>query len=214
MDGFFKEGERLPTERELAQGYQVSRSTVREALYELELKNLVERTRRRGTIVSDLSSRVSTSEALLSRLTQPARELAEVLDFRAALEPPMAARAARYATGAEVAELERLLEAMSASKSAERDVELDERFHALIARATHNPLFEQVVEHMSRWLRDVRQNQLGLTDRERVAVMRGHTDIVDAIRARDPEEAARVMAEHVELVRRAMWPLVRGDGLR
>jgi GntR family transcriptional repressor for pyruvate dehydrogenase complex len=206
--GELKGGDRLPTERDLARAWGVSRTTVRQALYELELKSLVERTRRRGTTVADLSRRTETSEALLSGLSPHARQVAEVLDFRAAIEPPMAARAAIYATSSEIARMDELLEAMAGSQSAERDLELDDEFHRLIAEATHNPLFVQVIGDMANWLRDARQSQLGISSERRARVIAGHVLFVDAIRGRDPEAAARVSAEHVENVRRELLPLL------
>lgn len=214
LEGKLKEGDRLPTERELAPQYGVSRTTVREALYELELKSLVRRTRRRGTVIADLRNRTGTSEALLSGLSQHAREVAEVLDFRAGVEPAMAARAARYATQADIAELEAVLEAMLKSRSARRDLELDERFHWLIAKATHNPLFLQLMSDMSKWLRETRQTQLQISPDRRRRVIEGHADFLGAIRARDPDLAARVASHHLVEVQRAMAPLLRGDGSR
>jgi GntR family transcriptional regulator, transcriptional repressor for pyruvate dehydrogenase complex len=211
LEGRMKVGDKLPTERELAADWGVSRTTVREALYELELKSLVQRTRRRGTTVADLSARAVTSEALLSGLSPHARQLAEVLDFRAAIEPAMSARAAMYATSSEIADLESLLAAMEQSDSAERDIELDDRFHRLIAQATHNPLFVQLVSDMSTWLRDVRQTQLRISPERRASVIRGHALFVEAIRERDPDAAASVAAEHVEHVRRELWPLLQAD---
>ncbi|MEA2284949.1 MAG: GntR family transcriptional regulator, transcriptional repressor for pyruvate dehydrogenase complex [Solirubrobacteraceae bacterium] len=211
VDGRLKAGDRLPTERDLAREWGVSRTTVRQALYELELKSLVDRTRRRGTTVADLRARAVTSEALLSGLSPHARQLAEVLDFRAAIEPAMSARAAMYATSSEIAEMDALLEAMAASGSAQTDIELDHRFHTLIAQATHNPLFVQLVGDMANWLRDVRRSQLQISPERRARMLRGHALFVEAIRARDPDAAARVSAEHVEQVRRELWPLLQAD---
>jgi GntR family transcriptional repressor for pyruvate dehydrogenase complex len=209
--GELQPGDRIPTERELAQSWGVSRTTVRQALYELELKSLVERTRRRGTTVSNLADRNRTGAALLSGLSPHARELAEVLDFRAAIEPAMAARAAMYATAAEIAEIAALVSAMATAASAEEDVELDDRFHRLIAKATHNPLFVQLVSDMSEWLRSVRQPQLELSPERRAKVIEGHALFLEAIRARDPDAATQVAADHIEMVRREMWPMLQDD---
>jgi GntR family transcriptional repressor for pyruvate dehydrogenase complex len=208
LGGELEAGDRIPTERDLAQMWGVSRTTVRQALHELELKSLVDRTRRRGTTVADLRGRAATSAALLSGLSTHARQVAEVLDLRAAIEPPMAARAAMYATGAEIAEMEQLLEAMAHSESAEHDLELDSQFHRLIAKATHNPLFVQLVSDMGKWLREARQSQLRISPERRAEVIAGHALFVEAIRGRDAETAARVSAEHVEHVRRELLPLL------
>ncbi len=197
FDGGLKDGDRLPPERELAAEFHASRATIREALHELELKGLVERRQGRGTTVRDIGERRRTSEALLSPLEPSERRLVEIMDFREAIEPPIAARAAKYATKADVHALEDVLEAMTATRSAAKYGELDERFHLLVARATHNPLLVQLVRLSSTWTRAIRLGSLQGA-RRRTTSLQGHRRILAVIRARDSLRAEEEMRKHLE----------------
>lgn len=193
-------GARLPTERELAVEHSVSRTTVRQALHELELKGLVDRIRRRGTTVSDLTQRNISSEALLSRLSPSGRKYAEILDFRAAIEPGIAARAAQYATSSEIRALDELAQSPGLSGDTALDDDAHRRFHCLIAQATHNPLFLELTETTYSWIRAPRETEKRLSRRETGEIKHDHVDLVAAIRARDPVRAEAVALEHITAV--------------
>ena len=90
------------------------------------------------------------------------------MDLRAAIEPPIAARAAARATAADVLQLRDLVDEMQRTSAVERVIELDEAFHAAIARATHNPLFSQLLDVIRDWLRATR----GVAASERSAASR------------------------------------------
>jgi len=202
FDGELAAGARLPPERELQAALGVSRVSVREALHQLELQGLVDRRPGRGTVVvaPDRSDRAAT---LLARLTAADRDLLELMDLRAAIEPPIAARAAARATAADVRELRELVEEMDRTSAVERVTELDEAFHAAIARATHNPLFAQLLEVIRDWLRATRRSALQ-SRRRRHESIAAHTRIVAAIAARDADGAALAMREHIEAVNRLL----------
>jgi GntR family transcriptional repressor for pyruvate dehydrogenase complex len=201
--GELKHGDKIATERELAIEYDISRTTVREAIYELELKGLVERVRRRGTTVTDLGGRELMSEALVSGLSIEGRRIAEILDFRAAIEPAIAARAARYATAGEIQALEDLLEKMAQPATAAEHLELNTVFHEMIASATHNPLFVNVAKEISKSLAVLTRQQLRMPAARRSKLMvEGHRAFVDAIRNRDPDTAYTVAQAHVEEVQK------------
>jgi GntR family transcriptional repressor for pyruvate dehydrogenase complex len=198
FDGQLPPGARLPPERELQTALGVSRVSVREALHQLELQGLVDRRPGRGTVVvaPDRSDRAST---LLARLTPADRDLLELMDLRAAIEPPIAARAAGRATAADVRELRELVEEMGSTDAVARTIELDEAFHAAIARATHNPLFARLLEVTADWLGATRRAALQSGRRRRESIA-AHARILDAIAARDPDAAAAAMHDHIQRV--------------
>jgi GntR family transcriptional regulator, transcriptional repressor for pyruvate dehydrogenase complex len=202
FDGELAPGARLPPERELQSVLGVSRVSVREALYQLELQGLVDRRPGRGTVVvaPDRSDRAPT---LLAILTAGDRDLLELMDLRAAIEPPIAARAAARATVADVQELRDLVDEMQRTSAVERVIELDEAFHAAIGRATHNPLFAQFLDVIRDWLHATRRGALQ-SDRRRRESIEAHTRIVAAISARDADAAATAMREHIEAVNRLL----------
>ena len=80
------------------------------------------------------------------------RGLLEVMDFRASIEPALAARAATRITPAELHSLEVAIQSMSESDSPTRAAQLDAEFHSLIARATHNPLLIKLQDLTWSWV--------------------------------------------------------------
>jgi GntR family transcriptional regulator, transcriptional repressor for pyruvate dehydrogenase complex len=203
LEQLVEAGGRLPSERHLAAELSVSRATLREALHELELKGLIERVPGRGTTVVARPDGTTITDALLARPTDEERRIGELMDFRLAIEPVIARRAAQYATRDEVDELGRVCDEMAAARSPQRFRELDERFHWLIARATHNTMFASFVQGAEEALRETRVRQR-LSPPRRAASLEGHREIVAAVAARDPAGAEDAMRRHVLHVAREL----------
>ena len=98
-------GDKLPSERELAELLRVSRSSIRDAIRSLELVGLVEPRQGAGTVVREVSA-ASIINPLANVLVRKRQLVSELLDFRKMLEPPLAARAAAHASPEEVVEME------------------------------------------------------------------------------------------------------------
>src|SRR6202050_5504450 len=103
-----KPGDKLPSERELAEMLQVSRSSIRDAIRGLELMGLVEPRQGAGTIVREISADTLVNP-FANTLKRKQAMVGELLDFRKMLEPPLAARAATHASSDEVSEMEEIL---------------------------------------------------------------------------------------------------------
>lgn len=202
LTGELPQGSRLPPEREFAAQLGVSRASVREALRELELKGMIDRRPGRGTLVAD-ASRLLQTGSLLAVMSDVERTVSEVMDLRAALEPPIAGRAASRATPRDVERLATIHAAMRASRSSARTVELDVEFHQEIGRATHNPLLVKLVEVTSEWMAPSRNRPLQSRQRRGRSIA-AHGRILDAIAAHDPGEAAAAMADHIADVNRLL----------
>lgn len=200
VSGELEAGSRLPPERELAEQLSVSRASLRQALHDLEVRGLIDRRPGRGTIVSD-PHRSELSEPLLRHMGSEERTIVEVMDLRAAIEPPVAARAAARATTSDVAALFRLLRELEAETDPDRAVELDVRFHVLIGRSTHNPLLARLMETASEWVGPSRSGAM-LTTARREASSAAHRAIAEAIGNHDSDAAAAAMAAHVATVAR------------
>jgi GntR family transcriptional repressor for pyruvate dehydrogenase complex len=139
------------------------------------------------------------------------RDLLEIMDFRLAVEPPIAALAADRSTRGNLARMSRLLDEMADEKRPARIAELDQRFHAAIANATHNRLLVRLHAVSSEWLRQSRREALQSRQR-RAASLSGHRRIYDAIRARDRDAAHAAMTDHVQQVRDIIEPRPSDDG--
>jgi GntR family transcriptional repressor for pyruvate dehydrogenase complex len=196
--GQLSPGSRVPAERDLAAQLGVSRNSVREAVRELELKQLVERRSGRGTIVRKLQP--NGHQALLDDLATADRDVLEIMDFRLTIEPPIAAHAAERRTQGSLTRMRRLLEEMESETRSARVAELDREFHAAVARATHNRLLVRLGDVTSEWLRQSRNETLQ-SRRRRAASLEGHRRIYEAVRAGDAEAARLAMAAHIQQVR-------------
>lgn len=202
-------GEKLPPERELAEKLGTSRSSVREAMYELTLKGLVERKPGRGTTVVGVHS---NTLQLLGAMNNSQRAILEVVDLRDVFEPLVAARAAERATPASLRQLKAILDRTQDSLTPASSVSLDEEFHLGIARATQNSLLVTLANITSEWLREARYKSHA-TKAGRRASLQGHQKIYDAIQRRDGVAATAAMAAHLADVA-GLISEEEGDGMR
>jgi DNA-binding FadR family transcriptional regulator len=201
LESRIAEGTRLPPERELAAALGVSRTSLRDALQQLELKGLIDRRPGRGTVIVGSQSR-DLSGDLLAKLSGEERNLREVMDLRATIEPPVAARAAARATAQNIRRMRELqAEIESPVTSPERRTEMDVAFHNEIARATHNPLLVRLVETASEWFEPSRHLAVQTATR-RKATIAAHRQILAAIEAHDSVAAELAMRDHLDAVNR------------
>jgi GntR family transcriptional repressor for pyruvate dehydrogenase complex len=189
-------GDRLPAERELAESLSVSRTSLREALRQLEDKHLIERRPGRGTVVLPPPPQVDALYAGLASLVDVDRELANVAELRSFIEPKIAGLAARRATAADLLQMEDVLASSGEGLLAEKSLELDIMFHQALARAGQNPLLTALITMASSWTRGIRKDSHS-TAEARIASHRGHREIFDAVLARDPVAATEAMTRHL-----------------
>ena len=196
--GTYQVGQRLPSERELAQSFGVSRATVREALIAIELDGLVDV--RTGSGVYVTRSSPATSE-VRERDIGPF----ELLEARRAIEGEACAMAATRITEAQLSQLAQLVEEMRSEN--EHDVKLsedaDRRFHELIAAATENSGMISAVQLL--WDARVRSPQSrSMSDKVRSLGIKPRIDeherIVRALEQHDAEMARSAMREHLTRV--------------
>lgn len=203
LDGDLRSGDRLPTERELAEQFQVSRTAVREALKILAQKGLVDMRPGRGTIVIDgAHEALQDSLGLVMRL-----KLGEVggstslMEVRELLEVGIAALAAERATAQEIAALHTAVQVMDAHlDDAEAFIAADNRFHEALAQATQNTLILTLVKSIVHLLSEQRKHIFATPG----APQRGqahHKDILAAVIRRDPQAARLAMRAHLLQVR-------------
>jgi GntR family transcriptional regulator, transcriptional repressor for pyruvate dehydrogenase complex len=199
-EGRWEPGDQIPPERELAERFRVSRTSVREALRALEMQGMIESRQGGGTFV-----RSADAEALIPPLAaailRGQRELAEVLEVRELIEPGIARQAATRATPEHLAELERLLESQrDCIAQGKPFVDEDTAFHHTLARAADNRILLRLHNVILDVLRESRQSYLHVPDRPQMS-LRGHEAILTAVRAHDPDAAANAALAHVVEVR-------------
>jgi len=197
--GVLKPGERLPSERVLADQLQVSRSSVREALRSLELQGLVISKRGSGTFINtdNLESMVAL---LASTLTSGADTLKHIFEMRHMLEPQIAALAAQRANEQEVAELESILEEqVKEIADGGTGVDSDTAFHFAMASATHNSALVKVISAVEDILRRSRNQSLQEPGRPQRSLA-SHREILGMIHSGDAAGARRAMEYHLTTV--------------
>ncbi|MDE1916727.1 MAG: FadR family transcriptional regulator [Sphingomonadales bacterium] len=194
--GRYAVGDRLPTERELAAAYNVSRPTVREAVIALEVQGLVEVRVGSGAYVQRLPGNEGTPGFNITAF--------ELTEARLLFEGEAAALAATQITEEELAELDRLVVAIDQeNKVPEGSHKADRAFHLTIARATRNAAVLEAVERL--WeLRATSPESALLHEKARVAnikpVVDEHTAVLKALRDRDPVAARGAMRAHLSAV--------------
>ena len=195
-EGRLKSGDRLPPERDLAEKFVVSRTSVREALRALESRGLIEIRAGDGAFVRDIS--VETLIEPLALVILPHREaVGELFEARRLLEPAIATLAARRATPEEIAEMERILEAQAKEVAEGRTgVAQDAAFHAALAGSAHNRAISRIVNALMDLLTQSREESLQTPGRP-ARSHRDHLRILEAIRRRDEMAAHRTVLDHL-----------------
>jgi len=157
VGGELEVGALLPKEADLADGYGVNRSVVREAVKQLEVHRLVRPIKRRGTEILD--PLCSPSADVLWAMLEPRpgqidREaLADLLEVRAVLDVEMSALAAERRSEADLAAMDAILARMrEALGDPDRYTALVDELNLAVARATHNRIYQMLV-HWHRRLR-------------------------------------------------------------
>lgn len=201
--GAYAIGQRLPSERSLAQQFAVSRPTVREAIIALELDGWVTTKTGSGVYVVHHSPPAGATD---ERGIGPF----ELLEARCAIESEACAMAATRIDAAQLTQLRELVAEMR--KENQRDVQLseaaDRRFHELIATATENTAMCAAVEMLWNARRlspqhrfmDVKVRALGIKPR-----IDEHMAILKALERRDPEAARAAMRAHLTQVLQATF---------
>jgi GntR family transcriptional activator of glc operon len=190
--GRLKQGQKLPSERDLSEQLGVSRVSVREGLRMLELLEVIEVKQGRGAFV--VSRDVRPSGRLLRHwLRAHQDEVFELLEVREALEATAAASAAERG-----ADIDPPVEV--SSEEIELLVAKDLLFHNAIASAAGNPVLASLIAELNGILEESRFAMFAIPGRSQ----RSHADhlsIHRAIRERDPDRARRAMQVHISQTR-------------
>ena len=199
-------GSRLPTERDLAEGLRLTRSTVRSAMALLEADGVVSREVGRGTYLR-LNPGVG-GETLNTRVLIPSSTVkdvgpADVMAVRQLIEPAAMYLAVTQATEGDFEEMERCLQGRAGSSNYEEFEKWDLAFHRCLIVASHNALLLR----MYLLVEVARQGELwgnlkrrGDSDERREHYNDQHKQIVTALRNRAGRDAYEAMASHLNTV--------------
>lgn len=209
LEGSFAAGQKLPTERELAEQFEVSRPSVREALQKLEAKGLVSRKQGGGTFVCD---------SLVGGLTDPLFELIgrhpesqfDLLEFRHALEGICAYYAALRGTDNDFNQIKQRYDEICVAQQ-QQDVSAEAaavgRFYLAVAEASHNVVLLHLVRGLTPLVeQNIRQNLeiLQLKDGI-VSQLNAHRQrLMQAVINGEPEQARQASNSHLAYIEEAL----------
>lgn len=198
-EGQLQPGDRLPSERELAEHLQVSRASVREALSALEMMGLLEVRSGEGTYIRQVNIE-SVVAPLAWVLSMEKDTVLQLLEVRKILEVQAVSLAAQRADEEDLTEMAEALEAMKADLQINAlGDSTDHRFHYAIARATHNQILIHIIDTISDTMKHSLQTiratlfQGDIPER----LYREHYSIYEAVKQHDVVSASERMLMHL-----------------
>ncbi len=187
LNGRYQPGDSL-NEIKLSDEIGVSRTPVREAIRQLELAGLVETIPNKGAIVKGIT----------------AQDIEDIYTIRMRIEGLAARWAAEKATDAELEELREAVEMeefYTQKNRTEQLMQFDSRFHEIIFRAGKSRVLMQTLSSYHHYVQRARGKSLGTPGRAE-QVLEEHRAIYEAIAARDPDGAEKLMVQHIKNARR------------
>jgi GntR family transcriptional regulator, transcriptional repressor for pyruvate dehydrogenase complex len=203
INGKYREGDKLPSERELCDLFQTSRGPLREALKVLEQKKLI--TIKAGAHGGSFVKAVTTeqiSESLSLLLKFKGVTLSEVAEFRALLESVTAALATKRASKDDLLKLKSLMEKARElldgdSSNFKSLLAIDSYFHEMLAKFSRNRLFLPVLETVYANMHQYQDKYLPREAKVMRLMIKDLTDITAAMVSRDTEKVRLLMYRHV-----------------
>lgn len=219
LEGSLKPGDRLPSERELAAEFGVSRPSLREAIQKLASKGMLQSRQGGGTFVT---------EALASPFFDPWQDLMsshpnlreDMLEFRRMLEGQAAEWAAERATEADIQRLDQAFAALSdafGGNDADARANADIAFHQAVGDAAHNVLLGHLSGALLRLMHENIRLNLGELKAIPAAsnlLMNQHAAIHSAVREKRPAAARSAAETHIDFVRETLAQTLRSVARR
>jgi DNA-binding FadR family transcriptional regulator len=196
LNGQFKAGDRLPSERDLAEAFQVSRVAIREALRSLENSGFIitRQGATGGAFVTDLTFS-SLSKAFVDLFLSEKISIPEFYKVRLLIEPEVARLAATQVNSHYKERLKKILKGEEEPiTSLDEDVERKQAFHFLLAEMCGNRFFEALVRSLMELTHRV--IQVGDPDFSFIHPAGMHRPIAEAVLAGNPAKAAAAMKKH------------------
>jgi len=199
-----KPGDKLPSERELAEKFSISRGSLREAFRVLESKGLIKSKPGGGRFIREIKKDafIDTKNVILNLEKS---SILELLEAREIFEVKIVKFAAERATAEEVKVIEEAFSRVSEEGRTEdeKKIESDTEFHLAIARASHNFVFVNIIKLHLDLLRDIREKTQQIPGR-REERWREHQAILQAIKEHDSKKASEAMLKHLRTIRKAI----------
>ena len=194
-EGVLTPGYKLPSERDLAATFGVSRTSLRPVMKVLKMMGVISQRVGDGTYLSnDASSVLSEPMEFLFLLDETSSQ--ELIETRLIVEPTLAAKAAELATAEQLIILRQTIAEIDAAGNDQfRIIEADLLFHRTILQSSGNRLFGRLFQVIHRSLLNMMMTTAQLVDRDHTLAF--HQAIFESINQHDPPEAERHMRDHL-----------------
>lgn len=209
LRGILRPGERLPSERELADRLGVSRPSLREAISELQDRGLLASRAGAGIFVADVLGS-AFSEALVKLFSTHDEALFDYLSFRRDMEGLAASRAAQYGSDTDLMVIQAIFEKMQVAHSKRNpadEAQLDADFHLAIIEASHNVVMLHMMRSMFQLLREGVFYNRTVMFRQRTTrdeLLDQHRSINEAVQSRDAQAARNAVEAHLGYVQQSL----------
>ncbi len=209
LRGILRPGERLPSERELAERFSVSRPSLRDAISQLQASGLLSAKPGAGIYVAEVLGS-AFAPALVELFARHDEAVFDYLSFRSDMEGLAAMRAARLGSDTDLAVIQTIFEKMEkshAKRDAHEEAQLDAQFHMAIIEASHNVVMLHMMRSMYDLLRSgvfYNRQMMFKQSTSREALLEQHRAINSALQARDPSAAQAAVEAHLNYVAAAL----------
>lgn len=213
LEGDYKPGHKIPSERQLTERLGVSRTLIREALKELHGRGIIDTFHGKGSFVSGIIPEVPNESALMHLFHDHSRTLYDLMEVREQMEGHAAQLAAERGTKRDFYQITKAFEAMEEA-DALTNAHLDHAFHRAIANASHNAVLIHVLNSLkSMMLQSVEAAVSNLSHREefKSQMDKHHHQIYNAILSRQPQWAHRAATAHVRHVRESLQHIEKAE---
>lgn len=202
LSGELKTGDKLPSERVLAEQFSASRASIREAIRSLEILGVVECRQGGGNYIGDYKP-TNWIEPISLMFKLGGGSFDEILEIRTVIEVEAARLAAIRITDEQKQVFSELVEAFKMTTSEEELAQLDQRFHIIIAEASHNVLIETMMRAIQAILKNFigeARHSVNTWAQDSGMLLLQHIKISEAIIEGRSEDAVENMKEHFSMV--------------
>ena len=202
QEGKLKRGERLPSERELVDMLNVSRTSIREAIRSLEVIGFIECRHGEGNFIKK-DNQDTLLQPLSLMLLLKEYKPKDVLELRKILEVESVAIAAKKIGFAQLRELGAIKQILKTTKDIEVNARMDKEFHIKIARVSGNALTENLLSAINTLIDSFVKTPRGeflLLDKQHEILGVQHQKIYDSLEKNDVAMAKKAMSEHLNYI--------------
>jgi len=194
--GILKPGEKLPSERKLADLLGVSRASIREAIQALAFSGYLEVIQGKGTYILEIATKYDEIVNFFSEFSN--YSLDYLMEARIMLEGEFARLAALNASQEEIEAIEKIFEEMTNSEEVHTFFVKDLELHLTIAKATHNPIMNGLMKIIGEMLYKETEKIIDFSKHTRNYTIKTIYNLVKAIKEGNSDDAKKWMIEHIE----------------